>query len=80
MSLVGATLVFLGAVGFQVIVLAAMIGLRLTPLLTGDTILVRVAPVDPRDLFRGDHVVLAYEFSRVPAATEGLPGSPWQRQ
>jgi uncharacterized membrane-anchored protein len=71
-------LVLLAAVGFQVIVLIAMIGMRLTPLLTADTILVHVAPVDPRDLFRGDYVILSYEFSRVPNTIEGLPGSHWQ--
>ncbi len=63
--------VLLAGVGFQVIVLLAMIGLRLMPLLTGDTILVRVVPVDPRDFFRGDYVVLSYEFSQVPATIEG---------
>jgi uncharacterized membrane-anchored protein len=29
-------------------------------------VLVRVQPVDPRDLFRGDYVILSYDFSRVP--------------
>jgi uncharacterized membrane-anchored protein len=67
--------ILVAGASFQVIFLVAMIGLRATPLLTGETILVRVVPVDPRDLFRGDYVALSYEFSRVPATIEGLPGS-----
>ena len=39
----------------QLAILVAMIGLRATPLITGQTVLVRVQPVDPRDLFRGDY-------------------------
>ena len=58
----------------QLLILVAMIGLRALPLLTGQTVLVRVEPVDPRDLFRGDYVILSYDFSRVPPQEiEGLP-------
>jgi uncharacterized membrane-anchored protein len=68
------------AVGFQIAVLLTMIALRATPLLTGSTILVRVVPVDPRDFFRGDYVMLSYEFSRIPSqGIEGLPQEPAQR-
>ncbi|QDV88144.1 GDYXXLXY domain-containing protein [Planctomycetes bacterium TBK1r] len=59
-------------VGFQVVVLLAMIATPLQTLVAGDTILLRVVPVDPRDLFRGDYVILNYEFSRVPP--QGIPG------
>ncbi len=62
------------AVTFQVLVLVGMIVLHLTPHLTGDTVLLRVVPVDPHDLFRGDYVILNYEFSSIPAA--GIPGLP----
>ena len=48
----------------QLAILVAMIGLRAIPLVTGQTVLVRVQPVDPRDLFRGDYVILSYDFSR----------------
>jgi len=58
-------------IGFQLMVLIAMIVSPLTTLLIGDTILLRVVPVDPRDLFRGDYVILDYELSRVPA--QGFP-------
>ncbi len=60
--------------GFQFVVLLAMIFLRLLPLLTGETILLRVAPVDPRDFFRGDYVILSYDFSRTPR--EEIEGTP----
>jgi uncharacterized membrane-anchored protein len=57
----------------QLVILVAMIGLRAFPLMTGQTVLVRVMPVDPRDLFRGDYVILSYDFSRVPPEqVEGL--------
>jgi len=69
------------AVGLQVVVLGAMIAERARPLLTGDTILLRVVPVDPRDLFRGDYVILSYDFSRVPpGGIVGLPQSGYNRR
>jgi uncharacterized membrane-anchored protein len=59
-------------VAAQLLILVAMIALRAIPLVTGQTVLVRVQPVDPRDLFRGDYVILSYDFSRVPR--EGIEG------
>ena len=53
-------------VAAQLLILVGMIALRAIPLVTGQTVLVRVQPVDPRDLFRGDYVILSYDFSRVP--------------
>ncbi len=73
--------VLITAIVFQVAVLLTMIGLQALPLLGSDTILVRVVPVDPRDLFRGDYVVLGYEFSVVPpAGIEGLAADSGGRQ
>ena len=66
--------VLLGAVGFQLLVLTSMILLRATTLIHGDTVVLRVVPVDPRSMFRGEYVILSYEFSRTPlSAIEGLP-------
>jgi uncharacterized membrane-anchored protein len=65
-------LVLLAAAGFHVVVLVMMIALSARPLVFGDTILVRVAPVDPRDLFRGEYVILSYEFNRIPS--QGIEG------
>jgi uncharacterized membrane-anchored protein len=56
----------------QLLILLGMIALRAIPLITGQTVLVRVQPVDPRDLFRGDYVTLSYDFSRTPR--EGIDG------
>jgi len=32
---------------------------------TGDEVLLKTVPVDPRDLFRGDYVTLRYDISRI---------------
>jgi hypothetical protein len=65
--------ILIAAVLFQVLVLFGMMAPRGTTLMTGDTILLRVVPVDPRDLLRGDYVTLGYDISRVPAGgVQGL--------
>ncbi len=64
--------ILLVTVAAQLLILVGMIALRAIPLLTGQTVMVKVAPVDPRDLFRGDYVILSYDFSRVPR--EGIEG------
>jgi uncharacterized membrane-anchored protein len=64
--------ILLVTVAAQLVILVGMIALRAVPLVTGQTVLVRVVPVDPRDLFRGDYVILSYDFSRVPR--EGIEG------
>jgi len=43
------------------------------PVWTGETIYLRARPVDPRDLFRGDYVVLAYDIDRLLLADSALP-------
>jgi uncharacterized membrane-anchored protein len=55
------------AVFLQLIVLAYMAGEREYILRNGKIIHLRTAPLDPRDLFRGDYVRLNYEISRIPA-------------
>jgi uncharacterized membrane-anchored protein len=68
--------VLLVTVVAQLVILVGMIALRALPLVTGKTVLVRVQPVDPRDLFRGDYVILSYDFSRTPSqGIEGLSES-----
>jgi uncharacterized membrane-anchored protein len=54
------------AVVFQLSILVAMILGRTVPYLGAQTVLLRVEPVDPRDMFRGDYVTLDYAISRVP--------------
>lgn len=62
----------IGAVVLQVLVLAAMAGEREWILRTGARVWLRTAPVDPRDVFRGDYVRLDYEVSTLePEALRG---------
>lgn len=56
------------AVMLQVLVLVYMAAEREWIVQTGKTIFLRTAPVDPRDLFRGDYVRLNYEISSVPVS------------
>lgn len=58
-----AALVALLQIGF----LGWMIQGRASILQNGKEVLLRVKPVDPRDLLRGDYVVLAYDAAEVPA-------------
>jgi uncharacterized membrane-anchored protein len=58
------TLLSIG-IGFQLFVLLGMIAFRAAPHVTGETVLLRVVPVDPRDMFRGDYVTLSYQFTRL---------------
>jgi uncharacterized membrane protein/uncharacterized membrane-anchored protein len=60
--------------GAQVAVLAGMIVLHAAPLMFGETVRLKVEPVDPRDLMRGDFVILSYEISGVPK--DGIEGIP----
>jgi uncharacterized membrane-anchored protein len=51
-------------VGLQVLFFAAWAGQEQARLASGASILVKVVPVDPRDLLRGQYLNLGYEFSR----------------
>jgi uncharacterized membrane-anchored protein len=55
------------AVAAQLAVLAWMAGEREWILRTGKVVYLRTAPVDPRDLFRGDYVRLQYEINSLRA-------------
>lgn len=48
----------------QVLFFAGWAAVEQRRLVTGTTILVRTAPVDPRDLLRGQYLRLSYEFSQ----------------
>ena len=66
--------VAVGWVVLQVAFFAAWAGVEQHRLSSGYPIHVRTAPVDPRDLLRGQYLDLAYEFSRVERlADTGLP-------
>lgn len=59
--------VLLSGIGIQLVFLLGMTAFRAYALQRGDVYYVRVQPVDPRDLFRGDYVILSYSFSRLPS-------------
>lgn len=68
----GRTLLVVG-LGLQLSMLG-MIVLKASPLWTGETVLLRVVPVYPRDIFRGDYVALSYDISSTAGAgVDGLP-------
>lgn len=56
-------LVFLGIVLFQLLILLGLIGFNEATLAFGKSVVLQTVPVDPRDLFRGDYVVLRYKIS-----------------
>lgn len=59
-------------VALQTAALAYMIVDRQTMLNASRVVTLKVAPVDPRDIFRGDYVILTYEISRLdPTKLEG---------
>jgi len=53
-------------------ILGAMIANEMRPHVTGTTIRVATMPIDPRDFFRGDFVILSYEFSNPRSISPGV--------
>lgn len=58
------------AVVFQLLVLMSIVAGHYSDIARGQSVMLQVVPVDPRDMFRGDYVILSYEFSRE------VPGNP----
>lgn len=56
---------FLLLISAPAMVILAFMGIQLFTAMTGEDILLKTAPVDPRDLFRGDYVNLRYEISSI---------------
>lgn len=56
-------LVFLIIVLFQILILAGLTGINEATLAFGKSVVLQTVPVDPRDIFRGDYVMLRYEIS-----------------
>ena len=59
-------------VGLQLAVVGGMVALEQYSMANAQTVFLNVVPVDPRDFFRGDYVVLGYDFDRV--IRRDLPG------
>ncbi len=58
---------FLAVLGTQTALLLALIGQQEFRLASTTTVLLETAPVDPRDLLRGDYVILNYKISTIPS-------------
>lgn len=67
--------------GLQTVILGTIIQSRASILSNGVEVLLKTAPVDPRDFLRGDYVVLNYDISTVPVQTVsgGIPAEPGER-
>jgi uncharacterized membrane-anchored protein len=67
--------------GLQTLILGTIIQSRASILSNGAEVLLKTAPVDPRDVLRGDYVVLYYDISSVPVQTVsgGIPAEPGER-
>ncbi|MEY9180898.1 putative membrane-anchored protein [Bradyrhizobium sp. USDA 326] len=58
---------FAAAILIQCALLVLMVADRMQILREGTEVTLQTQPVDPRDLLRGDYVVLRYDISQVPA-------------
>jgi len=63
----------------QTAILGYMVGERAWGLRSGVEVLLITAPIDPRDLLRGDYVTLNYDISRVPVSTL-IGGAPTENR
>lgn len=62
----------ISAIILQFFILLYMCGTRELVIRTGNIVYLRTAPVDPRDLFRGDFVRLNYELSSIPPGLQKI--------
>lgn len=72
---------FIALICLQVLLLIGIIGYREYWLETGDKVVLKTTPVDPRDIFRGDYVNLTYEITNMDIAGDSqkpdfVPGQP----
>src|SRR3989338_4758329 len=49
-----------------IVLIGGFVAVKEYTLKTGQEVLLKTTPVDPRDLFRGDYVVLRYDISNIP--------------
>lgn len=70
----------LGVAGIQIALLLSMIAGRAAILRNGAEVVLEVRPIDPRDLLRGDYVILGYAISSIPTGLfeERPDGTEWQ--
>lgn len=56
---------FILAIALQVVIIFAIIIFKLSVLTGGTEVLLKIAPVDPRDLLRGDYATFQYDISDI---------------
>ena len=64
---------FIAVIVIQIVFLLGLVGYRESILTLGRTTVLQTVPVDPRDLFRGEYVVLRYEITTL-GQDSNLPG------
>jgi len=60
--------------------MGGFIGFKEFTLQTGDELLLKTTPVDPRDLFRGDYVILRYDISAINTDSLSFKGSDFEKE
>ena len=63
---------------FWVMILGGFIASKEFTIRTGNEILLKTAPIDPRDLFRGDYVILRYDISTINTDSLAYQGSDFK--
>ncbi len=66
MSLFNRQTKFIFAVVLQVAIILLIVGFKLAVLGSGNEVILKVIPRDPRDMLRGDYMVFEYNISRLP--------------
>lgn len=62
---------FILAIALQVIIIFTIIIFKMSILTGGADVLLRIMPVDPRDMLRGDYVTFQYEISNLDSYFSG---------
>jgi uncharacterized membrane-anchored protein len=63
--------IFFAVVALQILSLFGMIGFKSSVLITGQTIILKSVPVDPRDLMRGDYVRIRWAIADLDRMMKG---------
>lgn len=66
------------AVALQVLILLGMVGRHAYTISTGRSIMLKTAPIDPWDIFRGEYVRLHYEISALNSDKVPMEGVPYK--
>ena len=70
---------FITVIIIQIVFLLGLVGYRETILALGRTAVLQTVPVDPRDLFKGEYVILRYEISTIGDGSNNTGTKPYIR-